>query len=270
MCQNGSSRHRHFDVALDRIVRLQGLRALLPMMMVAVPLLLQSTTYVVAQPTTDAVRELVARTDYRARLSHFDEFPIRRGEVVFLGDQLIHSGAWSEFFTGVSVRNRGIVGDRADALLLRLQHVVGKDPAAIVLHIGVNDVVNGADVPTALARIEQVLIALGGATAPDRLLVIGLPPLTPVFSRAIRDYNDQLRKLVLRYNNVYVDIYDPLVGRQGAIFRDYTIDGRVLSGRGYRVVAETLLPHLIKIAGEQRQAASETDRLTPSSITPNQ
>ncbi len=223
-----------------------------------------------AQETLDEVRQLAARPEYRARLSLFDEFPVRHGDIVFLGDQLIHFGEWDEIFPGVTARNRGIVGDRADALLLRLNHVVDKNPAAIVLHVGTNDIVTGANVPTVLARIERLLIALRDVTPPNRLLVIGLPPLTPTMSQPIRDYNDQLRRLVQSHGNIYVDIYAPLVARQGAIYRDYAIDGRILSGRGYRVVAETLLPYLIQIAGEERQATEDYDRLLLDSLRPTQ
>ncbi len=270
MSLNGSSKQRHINASKLGIAKSGALRHLITLLGVAAAIWLQLGAQGFAQAQNDEVRQLVARPDYRARLSHFDEFPVRRGDVVFLGDQLMHFGAWNEFFTGVSVRNRGITGDRADALLVRLQHVVNRGPSAIVLHIGANDIFAGADTQTVLARIEQLLINLREVTPPNRLLVVGLPPLTAGLSRPIREYNEQLRALVLRYGNVYVDIFDPLVGRQGAIYRDYTIDGRILSGRGYRVVAETLLPYLIKIAGEQRQATEEYDRLMLDSLQPAQ
>ena len=54
------------------------------------------------------------------RRSLFEQLPVRRCDVVFLGNSITDGCEWSELFGRRRVLNRGISGDRADWLLGRL------------------------------------------------------------------------------------------------------------------------------------------------------
>ena len=62
----------------------------------------------------DPFRDFIHPWISQSRISMFDSYPIRQGDVVFLGDSITEGGEWNEMFPERRVRNRGIGGDRTD------------------------------------------------------------------------------------------------------------------------------------------------------------
>lgn len=200
---------------------------------------------------SSAGQQIVGKTVYQARLSQFDEFPVRPGDIVFVGDNIVHLGAWDEIFQGVAIRNRGIVGETAETLMTRLNRIVERHPSAVVLGIGFNDLIDGQSLDSTVAQISLILTELGRGVPPDHILVLGLPPSSRKYDTSIRQFNVRLARMVTEQGSVFVDVYPALVGRDNEIFPSFAINRGVLSGAGYRVVAELLLPYLITISGER-------------------
>ena len=207
-----------------------------------------------SQTLPQDVQKIVSQTGYRARLALFDEFPVRPGDVVFLGDNLIQQGQWDEIFVGVPVRNRGIWGDRVEAIQYRLYQISHYQPSAIILNIGANDLASGRSVQQVVAEIDKIVGFLSEVVSPDHIIIIGQPPLTAKAAPLIKRFNGALAQMSRAKGVNYIDVFPALVGRQDALYGSFAVDGRLLNGKGYRVIAEMLLPYLIKIAGEQREA----------------
>ena len=76
---------------------------------------------------------------YYRKLDWFNDNPVEKDDIVFLGDSLTDWGPWDEIFPDYPIKNRGIGGERVKGLYRRLDNVVIGQPAKIFLMIGTND-----------------------------------------------------------------------------------------------------------------------------------
>ena len=57
---------------------------------------------------------------FERRISQFSTFPVSRDSIVFLGDSLIDEGRWEEMFPNAKTVNRGVLADRTEHIIARL------------------------------------------------------------------------------------------------------------------------------------------------------
>ena len=185
---------------------------------------------------------------WRSRVSMHDRSPLAAGDLVVLGDSLTEWGAWGELLGDPLVRNRGIAGDTVAGVARRLGPIVAARPRLIVLMIGINDLLGGAE-PAALLAAQRALIGRIRAEAPEtRLLILSLLPVDPheVGARhnpKIAAVNEGLAAIAREAGAEWLDLW-PLMGGAAGLDRRYTYDGLHLNGEGYAVWVEALRPRL--------------------------
>jgi lysophospholipase L1-like esterase len=199
---------------------------------------------------------------YYKRTAQFEqERPINSSDIVMLGDSLTEGGDWDTLFkewlpTGISVVNRGIVGDDAPGIYDRLHQILPGNPKKIFLLVGVNDISHQITADSVLTDIERVVKTIRKECPKTKLYIQSLLPYnfdkciyktmnkvdkTPV----IRDVNKGLKKMARKYNVKFIYLYDYFKA-PGSLHLDaqFTKDGLHINKAAYEIWANALKKYI--------------------------
>jgi len=174
--------------------------------------------------------------------SFFREFPVRAGDVVFLGDSLTSQARWGELFPGVAARNRGISGDTTADVRARLREITSAAPAQIFLMIGTNDLGLGLSEEVVLQNIDAILEEIRIESPRTEVFVQTLLPRSRGYAARIRSVNEGLIALADRRGLRWIDVGGAMSSAEGALRADLTGDELHLLGPGYEIWKTTLAP----------------------------
>ena len=201
---------------------------------------------------------------YYKRTAQFDqERPINSSDIVMLGDSLTEGGDWASYFAkwlpqGVSVVNRGIVGDDAPGIYDRLHQILPGNPKKIFLLVGVNDISHQITADSVLVDIEKVVHEITEKCPNTTLYIQSLLPYN--FDKCkyktmnqqdkthiIRKVNKGLRKMARKYDLKFIYLYDRLTG-PGSLHLDpqFTSDGLHINKAAYKIWANALKKYVEK------------------------
>lgn len=182
-------------------------------------------------------------------------------QTVLLGDSITDFFNWYELFydfskaTGQAVYNRGISGDTTDRLLERLHNnVLNIKPKNIVILIGTNDIGKGIPLEISVHNVDLILKEIK-KTCPDTNVIFQAvyPINRPMRFRNEKRSNEKIDlmnkefiKLSEKYNCRWLDITAQLRGNDENLSKDFTYDGLHLNVHAYKIVAENIIPLLIK------------------------
>jgi lysophospholipase L1-like esterase len=175
---------------------------------------------------------------------------------VFLGDSLTEFCEWNELLDA-PVLNRGISSDTTVDILSRLDPVMALHPKAIYLMIGTNDALARSSVGDTARRYQQIIQSIHQASPTTMIYMQSLLPVlstgSDVQSRGgkrgqelnewIREMNQTISGYADGKTIFYINVHDYLLENDELAVR-YTIDGIHLSGAGYNVWKERVLPYL--------------------------
>lgn len=184
----------------------------------------------------DKDREDFERAYYRNKTELHAAAPIGPADLVLLGDSLTDACAWHEWL-GPHVKNRGISGDTVAGLAKRLAPIIAGRPRRILLMIGINDLLNGAEPGLLATQYEGVVTALRAGT-PDSALAI--QSLLPVDGRrwgvaraaAVVAFNERLRGIASAHGADFLDLF-PLFAEGPNMALGLSYDGLHVNGAGY-------------------------------------
>lgn len=192
----------------------------------------------------DAFRRFFHPTLTAASVSFFEAYPIRRGDIVVLGDSITAGGQWSELFPGERIRNRGIGGDRTEDLLARFTPLTDGPAEKLFIKIGTNDL--GADVrqDKILSNYGELLDQLAREIPSTRVYIQSVLPRAGAYRERVEQLNQALASLAKERGLTYIDLYPAFLGDDGSIRDDLTYDELHLSGAGYREWQRLLAPYV--------------------------
>ncbi|RMF66216.1 MAG: G-D-S-L family lipolytic protein [Cyanobacteria bacterium J069] len=144
--------------------------------------------------------------------------------------------------------NQGISGDTTDRLGARLNLLDPVRPQTIVLMIGINDLIWGADDGTILTRYRQIVSYLR-RTHPNTQIVVqsilphaadqatweGRDRLLAVPNTRIQALNRELAAIARAEGAYYLDLYPLFANAQGNLKMALSTDGLHLNPQGYLV-----------------------------------
>lgn len=189
------------------------------------------------------------------RRSLFEKLPVRRGDIVFVGNSITDGCEWSELFGRRRVLNRGISGDRAEWLLDRLDPILAGRPRKLFLMIGTNDLAAGRTPAEVAADVAALLDRFAAASPRTRIYVQSILPVNdrdiPDASwghwkkkAEIAETNRLVEALCRERGVVYVDLASRLMDGTGLLDKRYTNDGLHLTGEGYLVWRDAVMPYI--------------------------
>jgi lysophospholipase L1-like esterase len=177
---------------------------------------------------------------WREKTSFFEAFATR-ASVVMIGDSLTDGAEWGEMFPGVAVVNRGIDGDTARGILLRMRSILSVHARKAFVMAGINDFAK-EDRPVDAVfgdyrKIVSQLEATGARVLVQSTLVCNAAMAgwirCDAIQERIRQLNARLATLVSPHVG-YIDLNAALAGKEG-LKAEFTFDGVHLNGAGYRI-----------------------------------
>lgn len=190
---------------------------------------------------------------YYQRASLFDALGVDSTSIVMLGNSLTHGCEWHELLGNHRVLNRGINGDIAEGIDLRLDAVLRGKPEKIFLLCGVNDVSHDLSADSIAAATEAIVRRIIAESPRTKVYVQSLLPINNSFNRyrrlagkeqTIRDINTLNEAMARRNGVAWIDLYSAFADSDGNLRRDLTNDGLHLLAPGYMIWKEILLKYI--------------------------
>jgi lysophospholipase L1-like esterase len=189
-------------------------------------------------------------TLYCQRASLFEELPITKSDIVFLGNSITHYAEWSEIFNDEKIKNRGISGDIIQGVYDRLDPILKGKPKKIFLLIGINDVSHNVTADSIVRGISKIASRILKESPRTKLYIQSVFPVNDSFGKfigtttqggVIIEINKGLKNLCLEKSLTYIDVYSCLKSADSEKLNpDYTNDGLHLLGKGYMVWKKVL------------------------------
>lgn len=187
---------------------------------------------------------------YLHRNSQFQQLPIASTDIVFIGDSITDEGEWAELLANTSVKNRGISGDTTTGVLDRLQSILEAKPKAILLMIGINDLLNEHKSPEQVEVNYGKILTQIQATTPETVVFVqSVLPVNARLSgrtcdRDIIQLNQLIKIQAEKFGYQYIDLFSGFADPNNQLDQQYTQDGVHLNGKGYQTWAQFLTPYL--------------------------
>ena len=177
----------------------------------------------------------------------FDDTHEDSGGIVFLGDSITEFLNVDEFLPSYHIIKRGIAGDTTSGVLRRLGEVVALKPRKLFLLIGTNDI--GIDLwTTSIARNIREIVSRIQAKSPEtKIYLESLFPTRHIPSRPnayIQELNHEIAAIAQDLHCTFIDLYPLLLGEDGELAEEYTLDGLHLSDKAVAKWTELLVPYL--------------------------
>ena len=74
-------------------------------------------------------------TYFQEKHELYKTFPIKKGDIVFVGDDIIDRGIWDQFYGSDKVKNRGIALEGTECPLFRIKDIARKNPSRLFIAI---------------------------------------------------------------------------------------------------------------------------------------
>ena len=190
---------------------------------------------------------------YNQRASLFDTLGTSPSSIVMLGNSLTHGCEWHELLGNPNVVNRGINGDIAEGIDLRLDGILRGRPAKIFLLCGVNDVSHDLSADSIASAVEAIVGRIQRESPTTKVYLQSLLPINNSFGRykrifgkeqTIRDINALLEAYAAKNDITWINLYPAFADEKGNLRSDLTNDGLHLLGPGYIIWREILLPYI--------------------------
>lgn len=191
---------------------------------------------------------------WHQRASHFRQLPNTEGEIIFLGDSITDGCNWTELFSDVRIKNRGISGDVTSGILTRLDEVVESKPAKIFLMIGINDLASGITSEQVVNNIKMIVQSIHKESPRTKIYLEGILPVNSDYSdfpyhntktQDILVVNRVLKRLAGEYEATYIDLHSRFSVEGNKLNPEFTNDGLHLTGAGYMAWKEEVTPYVL-------------------------
>lgn len=185
-----------------------------------------------------------------------DNNRIKRSEIVFAGDSLVHlflPDLMAKEFPGKSVTNRGIGGDMTETLLTRIdEDVLVLNPKTVVIEIGGNDFIQGKCLSLVQNNLLSIIKKIHSKNQQIRIFLIAVPPTrVKELNQIVPVYNLFLNHVARSTPNVeYIEVWDVMRKLDFPTLSEEFIrpngDSLHFNEKGYELWGKKLRPYLQK------------------------
>jgi lysophospholipase L1-like esterase len=197
---------------------------------------------------------------YSTRNSIYKIMPQSKNGIIFLGDSVIEGIEWNELFSNIRIQNRGIGGDWAGGVLLRLDDIIRLEPEKIFIYLGGNDLyrkhelMNAENTADDIKKIthnyEEILKRILEKRPDTKLFILSVIPVNHEWdyvkntNAEIQGLNKSLETLAEKHGAKYIDLYSRFKTTDNELNKEYTDDGLHLNGKGYLVFKDVIQNYL--------------------------
>ncbi|NDV93997.1 hypothetical protein D0T84_03575 [Dysgonomonas sp. 521] len=209
-------------------------------------LLLLFTMILSAQEIEENILE---NKTYIERMAYFKANPLKKGQIIFLGNSLTQGGKWDAYFPNQKPANRGIAGDNTLGMLYRLNEIINAQPAKLFLLAGINDISLNRTNEKIMTGIRSIIYQLKSGSPGTKIYVQSLLPINNdrnIYKRMLNkekqidELNKELQKLCAQEGITFINIHPAFLGGERLLDAKYTTDGLHLNNNGYTVWADQI------------------------------
>ena len=203
------------------------------------------------KPKLPEKKALTHSSYYYDKKSHFESIYDTDNEIIFLGNSITENCEWAELFQNIKIKNRGIGGDRADGVLLRLDEIVSSLPDKIFIMVGINDLGHGIKVAAIASNYEKIVRYILNKSPDTQIYLQSVLPINDklynFFYKGAKATNDkiiilnkQLKDLASEPGVQYIDLSSFFIDDKNQLDEQFTADGLHLNGKAYLVWKNTI------------------------------
>lgn len=179
---------------------------------------------------------------YTQRATMFENLPVKKGSIIFLGDSITAGANWSELFENSNIINRGISGDVTAGVLNRVSEITRHQASKLFIAIGTNDIGSKIVTNKIIANYTAILKNIQDASPKTEIYVQSILPVNiPKKSillhnnKGILAVNKALQQLCKAMNITYIDLHPHFSDEKGKLKDSLSNDGLHLLGAGYQL-----------------------------------
>ena len=188
---------------------------------------------------------------YRDRIKTFSGEPVKKAEILFLGNSITEFADWSILLNDHDVINRGIAGDNTYGVLARLKDVIERRPTKLFIEIGVNDIGAGFDEDSTLKNIFLIIDSVRAGSPGTKIYLMSILPVNdnvktkfPEFlnkNQQFDFFNHKLAANADRAGYTFINLNSLLKDKDGKLNEQYAKpDGLHLNANGYQIRVKLL------------------------------
>ena len=188
-----------------------------------------------------------AKTNYLKRIVEFKTQPLKKGEIILLGNGLIELGGnWAARLGAPTARNRGITNDLTYGVLQRLKEITYYQPSYVFVEVGIEDLtISKFSASYVAEQIVEIVRLINKESSSTKIYVNTIFPTNSTNLVAkIREANTLLQTKSLTEPFTLIDTYAVFSEPSGLIKNIYTTDGIHLTEVGYQLWVSKLAPIL--------------------------
>lgn len=168
-----------------------------------------------------------------------------KADVAFVGDSITNAGRWNEFFPSLKVVNRGISGDTASDILLRIDSILSTEPSKVFIMVGINDIHRSVSVSKILENYElivNVLMESNVEVVIQSTIQCEVTVCDVHRVASVNELNNGLKQLAIKNGAKFLSLGD--LSDSSGLNSKYTSDGVHLTAQGYIYWVERIKPLL--------------------------
>jgi lysophospholipase L1-like esterase len=173
---------------------------------------------------------------------------LRKVDIVFLGDSIIQEGLFNEYFPDLSTANRGVGGDTAKHILLRLDQIYNLKPKKVFIMFGINDIRTDESIGNIVSSYEKIISKIKNKIQADIFVVSTIECNKDMTSlsllKKVRIFNEKLQDVVKHQSIEFIDVNKNISTPEEGLKNIYTYDGIHLSGLGYDALYEAIKSYI--------------------------
>ena len=192
----------------------------------------------------------ISNASYAMRATIFSMLPVNEGDIMIIGDEMIHGGEWHELLKSRRVKNRGTGWGYAspglDVIAKEIPLILNKrsgscKPSKVLLYAGAAEINGSAALATVENNYKSVVDKIKEC-APDAIVcLMSLQPTTNYNTNVnrVKPFNERLKAMADADDVVeYIDIYTGFES-DGVASGEFFV-GSYLNGFGYVKVAQKI------------------------------
>lgn len=192
----------------------------------------------------------ISNASYAMRATIFSMLPVNEGDILIIGDEMIHGGEWHELLKSNKVKNRGsgwgYTGPGLDVMLKEIPLILNTrsgscKPSKVLLYAGAGEVNGTAALSTIESNYKSVVAKIKECAPGATVCLMSLQPTTNASTNTGRvvPFNNLLKVIADADDKIeYIDIYTGFESNNVAS-SDY-FSGSYLNGFGYVKVAQCI------------------------------
>lgn len=192
----------------------------------------------------------ISNASYAMRATIFSMLPVNEGDILIIGDEMIHGGEWHELLKSSKVKNRGsgwgYTGPGLDVMLKEIPLILNTrsgscKPSKVLLYAGAGEVNGTATLSTIEGNYKSIVAKIKECAPGATVCLMSLQPTTNASTNTGRVvlFNNLLKAIADADGMVeYIDIYTGF--ESGGVASSDYFSGSYLNGFGYVKVAQCI------------------------------